>query len=153
MSFLALQEVTMSKREGRSNFGNNSIPLYKRWGSVAELTCHLQGTTAYGIRISHKTYRPSPTRNVTWKDPPLIRGPLTGGKTVYLSTIPANFGCLVDVIVTMSPRASKQQRYTVKSLKSERGPSPTKPFALRKPSLTGSGCTVAIHDVAREPLR
>jgi hypothetical protein len=42
-------------------------------------TCHLQGFTPYGIRFSHKTYRPSPTTDVTWKDPPYIRGPLIGG--------------------------------------------------------------------------
>jgi hypothetical protein len=35
-------------------------------------------STLYGIRFSHKTYRPSPTRDVTWKDPPLVRGPLLG---------------------------------------------------------------------------
>jgi hypothetical protein len=29
-------------------------PHYKRWVSVAELTCHLQGSTPYGIRFSHK---------------------------------------------------------------------------------------------------
>jgi hypothetical protein len=33
-----------------------------------------------GLSFSHKTYRPSPTaRDVTKKDPPLIRGPLIGG--------------------------------------------------------------------------
>jgi hypothetical protein len=53
-------------------------PLYKRWGSVAELTCHLQGSTPCGIRFSHKTYRPAPTKDVTLKDPPLISGPLIG---------------------------------------------------------------------------
>jgi hypothetical protein len=41
------------------------VVLYKRWGSVSELTCHLQGSTAHGIRFSHKTYRPSPTKDVT----------------------------------------------------------------------------------------
>jgi hypothetical protein len=59
-----------------------STPPHKRWGSVAELTYHLQGSTPYGIRFSHKTYRPSPTKDVTKKDPPLIRGPLIGGCTV-----------------------------------------------------------------------
>jgi hypothetical protein len=54
------------------------IPLYKRWGSVEELTCHLQGSTPYGIKFFHKTYRPSPDKDVTCKDPPLIRGPLIG---------------------------------------------------------------------------
>jgi hypothetical protein len=44
---------------------NYSILLYKRWGSVADLTCHLQGSTPYGIRFSHKSYRPSPTKAVT----------------------------------------------------------------------------------------
>jgi hypothetical protein len=39
------------------------IPPYKRWGWVAELTCHLQGSTPSGIRFSHKTT--SPTRDVT----------------------------------------------------------------------------------------
>jgi hypothetical protein len=33
----------------------DSIPPYKRWGSVAELTCHLQGFTPDGIRFSHIT--------------------------------------------------------------------------------------------------
>jgi hypothetical protein len=61
-----------------------SLPPYKWWGSVAELTCHLQGSTPYGIRFSHKTYRPSPTKGVTWKDPAIIRGPLIGGYTVYI---------------------------------------------------------------------
>jgi hypothetical protein len=51
------------------------IPPYKRWG-------YLQGSTPYGIIISHKTYRPSPTKDVTWEDP-LIRGPLIGGYTVF----------------------------------------------------------------------
>jgi hypothetical protein len=41
-----------------------SIPLYKLWGLVAELICHLQGSTPYEIRFSHKTYRPSPTKDV-----------------------------------------------------------------------------------------
>jgi hypothetical protein len=59
---------------------NHSIPSYKRWGSVAELTCYLQGSTPYGIKLSHKTYRPSPTKDVTWKAPPLIRGPLKRGQ-------------------------------------------------------------------------
>jgi hypothetical protein len=31
-------------------------------GSAAELACHLQGSTPYGIRFSHKPYRPSPTK-------------------------------------------------------------------------------------------
>jgi hypothetical protein len=55
---------------------------YKRWGSVAELICQLQGSTPYGIRLSHKIYRPAPTKDGTWKDPPLVRGPLIGGYTV-----------------------------------------------------------------------
>jgi hypothetical protein len=42
-----------------------SIPPFKRWGSVAELTCHSQGSIPYETRFSHKTYRPSPTKNVT----------------------------------------------------------------------------------------
>jgi hypothetical protein len=42
-----------------------SIPPYKRWGSVAELTCHLQSSTPHGTKFSHKTYRPSPTKDVT----------------------------------------------------------------------------------------
>jgi hypothetical protein len=42
-----------------------SIPPYKRWGPGEELTCQLQGFTSYGIRFSHKTYRPSPTKDVT----------------------------------------------------------------------------------------
>jgi hypothetical protein len=57
-------------------------PPFKRWGSVAELTCHLQDSTPSGIRFSHKTYRPSPTKDVTQKDPPLIRGTLIRGYTV-----------------------------------------------------------------------
>jgi hypothetical protein len=61
-----------------------SIPPYKRWGSVAELTCHLQGSTSYGIRLSHKTYRPSPNKDVTQKDPPLMKGPLIGEYTVFM---------------------------------------------------------------------
>jgi hypothetical protein len=70
----------------------NSIPPYKRWGSVAELTCHLQNSTRYGIIFSHKAYRPSLIKDVTQedvtkKDPPLIRGPLTGGYTVLLSQL------------------------------------------------------------------
>jgi hypothetical protein len=43
----------------------------------------LTGFHPYGIRSSHKAYRPSPTKDVTEKDPPLIRGPLIGGYTVY----------------------------------------------------------------------
>jgi hypothetical protein len=31
-----------------------SIPPYKRWGSVAELTCHSPGSTPYEIKFSHK---------------------------------------------------------------------------------------------------
>jgi hypothetical protein len=58
----------------------------KRWGSVVELTCHLQGSTPYGIRFFHKTYRPSPTKDVSYRDPLLIRGPLVGGDTVQSST-------------------------------------------------------------------
>jgi hypothetical protein len=42
-----------------------SISPYKRWGSVAELKCHLQGSNHYGMSFSHKTYRPSPTKDVT----------------------------------------------------------------------------------------
>jgi hypothetical protein len=30
-----------------------SPPLYERWESVAELTCHLQGSTPYGKILSH----------------------------------------------------------------------------------------------------
>jgi hypothetical protein len=55
-----------------------STSPYERWGLVAELTCHLQNSTPYGIRFSQKTYRPSPTKDVTWKDPPLIKRLLTG---------------------------------------------------------------------------
>jgi hypothetical protein len=62
-----------------SKFDGTVYPPYKRWGSVVDLTRHLQGSTPYGIRFSHKTYRPSPTKDVTWKDPPFIRGPLKGG--------------------------------------------------------------------------
>jgi hypothetical protein len=40
-------------------------PSNKRWRSVAELTGDLQGSTFYGIRSSHRTYRPSPTKDVT----------------------------------------------------------------------------------------
>jgi hypothetical protein len=58
-----------------------SIPPSKRWGSVVELTCHLQDSTPYGIKFSRKTYRPSPTKGVTQKDPSLIGGPLIGGYT------------------------------------------------------------------------
>jgi hypothetical protein len=47
-----------------------SNPPYKRWGSVAELTCHLQDPTPSAIRFSRKIYRPSPTKDVTEKDPP-----------------------------------------------------------------------------------
>jgi hypothetical protein len=64
------------------NFKHYSLLPYKRWGTVAELTCHLQASTPYGIRFSHKTYRPSPTKDLTYKDPPLTRGPLVGGYTV-----------------------------------------------------------------------
>jgi hypothetical protein len=64
-----------------------SMPPYKRWGSVAELTCHLQDSTTCGIRCSHKTNRPSPTKDVNQKDPPFIRGPLVGGCTVWGSKI------------------------------------------------------------------
>jgi hypothetical protein len=46
------------------------VSPYKRWGSVAELKCHLQGSTLSGIRFSHNAYRPSPTNDVTEKDPP-----------------------------------------------------------------------------------
>jgi hypothetical protein len=41
--------------------------------SVAELRCHLQSSSPYGIRFSHKTYRPSPIKDVTWKNP-LLEG-------------------------------------------------------------------------------
>jgi hypothetical protein len=61
-----------------------SIPPCKRWGPVAELTRHLQGSTPSGIRFSHKNYRPSPTKDVTYKDPPLLRGPLIMGYIVSL---------------------------------------------------------------------
>jgi hypothetical protein len=47
------------------HFCTYSTPPYKRWGSVAELTCHLQGSNLYGIRLSHKIYRPSLTKDVT----------------------------------------------------------------------------------------
>jgi hypothetical protein len=60
-----------------------STPPYKWWGSVAELTCHLPASTPYGIRLSYKTHRSSPTKDVTYKDPLLIRGPLIGGYAVY----------------------------------------------------------------------
>jgi hypothetical protein len=60
----------------------DSMTPYKRWGSVAEVACHVQGSTPYGIRFSHEFYRPSPTKDVTEKDPPLIREPLIGGYTV-----------------------------------------------------------------------
>jgi hypothetical protein len=66
----------------RMELHDTVLPPYKLWGSVAELTCHLQGSTPYGVKFSPKTYRPSPTKDVTWKDPPLIRGPLIGGYTV-----------------------------------------------------------------------
>jgi hypothetical protein len=35
--------------------------------------------TLHRIRFCRKTYRPSPTKDVTKKDPPLVRGPLIGG--------------------------------------------------------------------------
>jgi hypothetical protein len=63
------------------DIADTEYPL-KMWGPVAELTCYLQGSTLYGIKFSHKTYRPSPTTDVTWKDPPHIKAPLTGGYTV-----------------------------------------------------------------------
>jgi hypothetical protein len=34
-------------------------------GSVAELTCHLHGSTPYAIRSSHESDWPSPTKDVT----------------------------------------------------------------------------------------
>jgi hypothetical protein len=49
----------------------------------------IQGSTPYGIRFSHKTYRPSPTKDVTYKDPPLIRGPLIGRYAV-VGRLPRN---------------------------------------------------------------
>jgi hypothetical protein len=42
-----------------------SQPPYKRWGPVAELTCHIQGSTPYGITFSHETFRPLSTQNFT----------------------------------------------------------------------------------------
>jgi hypothetical protein len=65
----------------------NSIPPYKRWGSVAEPTSHLQGSTSYEIRFSHKTYRRSPTKHVTQKDLPLTTGPL-----IEVYAVQENFG-------------------------------------------------------------
>jgi hypothetical protein len=38
----------------RSPVFKYNIPPYKRWGSVEELTCHLQGSIPYGRRFSHK---------------------------------------------------------------------------------------------------
>jgi hypothetical protein len=52
-------------RAGWSDFAGYSIPPYMRWGSVAELTCYLQGSTPQGIRLSHKSYRPWPTKDFT----------------------------------------------------------------------------------------
>jgi hypothetical protein len=43
----------------------------------------ITGFYTYGLRFSHKTCRPSPTKDVTWKDPPLMRGPLIEGDTVF----------------------------------------------------------------------
>jgi hypothetical protein len=34
-------------------------------GLVAKLTCHLQSSTPYGKSFSHRTYRSSPTKDVT----------------------------------------------------------------------------------------
>jgi hypothetical protein len=49
-----------------SKFGYTVYPPYKRWGSVAELTCPLKGSTPYvGLRFPHKTYNPLPTKDVT----------------------------------------------------------------------------------------
>jgi hypothetical protein len=58
-----LRRQSSQAANGRKNI--YSIPPYKRWASVAELTCHLQGSTPYGIRFSHRTYRPLPTKDVT----------------------------------------------------------------------------------------
>jgi hypothetical protein len=49
----------------------HNIRPYKWWGSVAEMTCHLQGPTPYGVKFFHKTYRPSTTKDITSKDSPL----------------------------------------------------------------------------------
>jgi hypothetical protein len=43
----------------------------------------IQGFTPYGIRFSHKMYRPSPTKDVTWKDHPLASRPLIGVINAY----------------------------------------------------------------------
>jgi hypothetical protein len=45
--------------------GTEYPPIVKRWGSVAELSCHSQASTSYGIRFYNKPYRPSPTKDVT----------------------------------------------------------------------------------------
>jgi hypothetical protein len=56
-----------------------SLPLYELWGSVAELTCHKHDSTHYGVRFSYRILR-SPTKDITYRDPRLIRGPLIGGR-------------------------------------------------------------------------
>jgi hypothetical protein len=107
-----------------------SIPPYKRWGSVAELSCHLAGSIPYGIRFSHKSY----PKDVTLKDPPLTRqlcqssadeeprnehyqgwhgaaqaergflGPLIGGFILYMAYQPPS---------SIIPHTSVQEAYSI----------------------------------------
>jgi hypothetical protein len=44
----------------------------------------LTGFHPVGVKLSHYTYRPSPTKDVTEKDSPLIRDALIGGDTVFI---------------------------------------------------------------------
>jgi hypothetical protein len=81
-AWLAAKDAT-SALTCRPTSCEHSIPPYKRWGSVAELTCHLQSSTLYGIRLSHKTHRPSPTKDVG-RILSTIRGPLIGEYTVQI---------------------------------------------------------------------
>jgi hypothetical protein len=52
-------------------------------GEVRSRSLHVTYRVSPLIRFSHKTYRPSPKKDATWKDPPLIWGPLIGGYTVH----------------------------------------------------------------------
>jgi hypothetical protein len=63
------------------------------------------------MRLSHKIYRPSPTRDVTWKDPPLRRGPLIGVNIVLAFSGCVSMGHLIGLCLNARLiRASPEER-------------------------------------------
>jgi hypothetical protein len=57
--------------------------------------------TQYGIRLSHKPYMTSPTKDVTWKDPPLIMGPLIGGYNVQVNSCAAKLKLQFETVLLL----------------------------------------------------